>query len=302
MKYAPPLDATDSNAPYVDGNPAAGIEGSIVPAASIEHPQREILAVITAAGLTPSATVLNQLWQAISKITAQAIGEIDLSAYAPLASPNFTGVPTAPTAASSTNTTQLATTAFVRALIAALPAAPNLSAYALQSWVNSQIAAAVQAGGSDSPTGSVIFYARNSPPSGFLECNGANVSRASYRALYNVIGTTFGSSSSTTFALPDLRGEFPRGWDHGRGADSGRAFGSAQTDAGRNVTGEISYGVVEEYAVFSGAFTKGALGPGGPGGNRDHGIGLDASLVWGASHTADEFRPRNVALLPCIKY
>ena len=57
MKYVPPLGATDPNASYQDGNPEAGILGSIVPAAAIERPQREILNVLTAAGLTPSAAI-----------------------------------------------------------------------------------------------------------------------------------------------------------------------------------------------------------------------------------------------------
>ena len=61
MKYVPPLGATDPNASYQDGNPEAGILGSIVPAAAIERPQREILNVLTAAGLTPSDTDLTQL-------------------------------------------------------------------------------------------------------------------------------------------------------------------------------------------------------------------------------------------------
>lgn len=68
MKYVPPLGATDPNASYQDGNPEAGILGSIVPAAAIERPQREILNVLTAAGLTPSDTDLTQLLAAIRKI------------------------------------------------------------------------------------------------------------------------------------------------------------------------------------------------------------------------------------------
>ncbi|WP_201211743.1 hypothetical protein [Rhodocyclus purpureus] len=75
MKYVQPLGAA-ADAPYVDANPAAGIEGSAVPAAAIEHPMREIEAVITAAGLTPSSTELTQLLQAIIKIARQDIQSI----------------------------------------------------------------------------------------------------------------------------------------------------------------------------------------------------------------------------------
>ena len=77
MKYVPPLGATDPNASYQDGNPEAGIPGSIVPAAAIERPQREILNVLTAAGLTPSDTDLTQLLAAIRKIIGTQNAELE---------------------------------------------------------------------------------------------------------------------------------------------------------------------------------------------------------------------------------
>ena len=67
-------------------------------------------------------------------------------------------------------------------------------------------------------------------PEGYLLCNGQEVSRATYKDLFDVIGTTYGSTSGTTFKVPDLRGEFIRGFDAGRGIDSGRIFGSWQVD------------------------------------------------------------------------
>ena len=74
MKYVPPLGAADPNASYHDGNPEAGILGSIVPAAAIERPQREILSVLAAAGIVPSDTDNAQLAAAISAlILAQKI-------------------------------------------------------------------------------------------------------------------------------------------------------------------------------------------------------------------------------------
>lgn len=65
MKYEPPYGSPGSNDPYINGNPSTGTMGSIPPAASIENPQREIVAVIADAGLTPSDSQLNQLAQAI---------------------------------------------------------------------------------------------------------------------------------------------------------------------------------------------------------------------------------------------
>ena len=83
------------------------------------------------------------------------------------------------------------------------------------------------AAGSD--VGDVKTVAAEEPPFGWLKCNGDVVSRTQYAALFEVIGTRFGAGNgSTTFGLPDLRGEFVRGWDDGHGIDPGRELGSAQ--------------------------------------------------------------------------
>lgn len=74
----------------------------------------------------------------------------------------------------------------------------------------------------------MVGYSAN-PPTGWLKCNGAQISRTTYSALFSAIGTTYGpGDGSTTFHLPDFRGLFPRGFDDGRGYDSGRVFGSFQ--------------------------------------------------------------------------
>lgn len=66
-------------------------------------------------------------------------------------------------------------------------------------------------------------------PAGWLECDGSAVSRTTYANLFAIIGTKWGAGNgTTTFNLPETRGEFIRGWDHGRGIDTGRTFGSAQ--------------------------------------------------------------------------
>ena len=81
------------------------------------------------------------------------------------------------------------------------------------------------------PTSSITAIPVNSVPTGYLECNGAAISRATYADLFAVIGTNYGvGDGSTTFNLPDLRGEFIRGFDNGRGIDSGRLIGSPQAD------------------------------------------------------------------------
>ncbi|MDB5596297.1 MAG: hypothetical protein JWM36_3258 [Hyphomicrobiales bacterium] len=86
MKYIKPADQSDPNAPYVDANPSAGIDGSIVPARAIEPAMREITFVITQAGITPSDSDLTQLWQAIlNAIAAHAVVAGSTGAYLPLA-------------------------------------------------------------------------------------------------------------------------------------------------------------------------------------------------------------------------
>lgn len=82
------------------------------------------------------------------------------------------------------------------------------------------------------PAGMVMHFAGAAAPSGWLECDGSAVARADYADLFSAIGTTYGAGDgSTTFNLPDLRGEFLRGLDSGRGVDADRALGSAQEEA-----------------------------------------------------------------------
>lgn len=70
----------------------------------------------------------------------------------------------------------------------------------------------------------------NVPTTGWLKCNGAILLRSSYQLLFSAIGTAHntGGETSQQFRLPDLRGEFVRGFDDGRGIDAGRSFGSFQ--------------------------------------------------------------------------
>jgi microcystin-dependent protein len=79
MIYTPPVGGAPGD-PYIDANPGAGIDGSPVPAQAIEDPQREIAAVIVAAGLTPSAGDLTQLLQAIQSYAQIPTGVVQ--AYA----------------------------------------------------------------------------------------------------------------------------------------------------------------------------------------------------------------------------
>lgn len=153
------------------------------------------------------------------------------------------------------------------------------------------------------PSGAVLYFAGQTAPSGWLKANGAAVSRSTYAALFAAIGTTYGAGDGrSTFNLPDLRGEFVRGWDDGRGVDSGRTFGSQQGDAIRNITG--TFNLLESRGLTAtGAFKqKSAILVNtsfrSPGQGANFVVELDVS---GAVPTAAENRPRNIALLACIK-
>ncbi len=124
-------------------------------------------------------------------------------------------------------------------------------------------------------------------PAGWLACEGALVSRTTYAALFGAIGTTFGAGDgSTTFALPDLRGEFLRGWDLTRGVDpdSPRGLGSFQADALKAHTHD---GVPSLQADIDR-------------GSASSNFSVDVNGVTGSTGGA-ETRPRNVAVWYLIK-
>jgi microcystin-dependent protein len=143
-------------------------------------------------------------------------------------------------------------------------------------------------GGGVAP-GNIDYFAANTPPAGWIKANGAAISRAVYAALFAVIGTTWGvGDGSTTFNVPDGRGEFPRGWDDARGVDSGRAFASAQAqDTQPHAHGQVGY--------TAGGGSTGPVNMAGY--TSPAGSGLAT-----ASFGTTENRPRNLAWLCCIKY
>ena len=140
------------------------------------------------------------------------------------------------------------------------------------------------------PAGVVSFFGGINVPEGYLVCNGAAISRTIYAALFEAIGTRYGTGDgSTTFNLPDLRGEFIRGWDNGRGIDSGRLIASAQGQAIQSHTHSIT-----EIGTDS-------ISSGGSITNFRSGAGTTATGVTGSTG-GGETRPRNIAMLPIIKF
>ncbi|HAY0493437.1 TPA: phage tail protein [Escherichia coli] len=274
---------------------------------------------------------------------------------APLNSPALTGTPTTPTAPQGTNSTQIASTAFVMAAIAALvdssPDAlntlnelaaalgndPNFATTMTNALAGKQpkdatltalaelatsadklpyftgadraaLTALTSVGrailgktstqgvldylglgeGSALPVGVPVPWPSATPPTGWLKCNGAAFSAEEYPELAKVYPTN---------KLPDLRGEFIRGWDDGRGVDAGRQLLSSQGDAIRNIEGFADGGIGMSFDAIRGAFydagTRSARMPNNTTTiDKTDDLGFDASRV---VPTANENRPRNIA-------
>ncbi len=162
----------------------------------------------------------------------------------------------------------------------------------------------------DTPVGAVQWFAANTVAPGWLVADGRAVSRTTYSDLFAVVGTTYGvGDNSTTFNLPDLRGQFLRGWDAAggtaRGCDTGRLFGSTQED-------------MIQCHQHVGAWGEGGVGPFGStaSGGRTGSAATDSDNRWWYTNNGTNFdgvlnpagvigcetRPMNVAMLPCIKW
>lgn len=237
----------------------------------------------------------------------------DCTGYATKASPAFTGVPTAPTAESGANNTQIATTAFVKSAIAALVgSAPTALdtleelARALSGDANLKATLLAEIGKKANATdfnalhdlfiGIPIPYPLSTVPTGCLDMNGQRFDKSRYPKL---------ALKYPSGTLPDMRGEFIRGLDNGRGVDTGRAVLSAQGDAIRNITGKIGTDNGWFFREPTGAFfdpqggnstqpTRAVTTNEGAAGNRQSigWINFDAGKT---VPTATENRPRNIA-------
>ena len=167
------------------------------------------------------------------------------------------------------------------------------------------------------PSGSVFCMAVATIPTGYLECNGAAVSRTTYAALFAIIGTTYGTGNgSSTFNIPDLRGEFVRGFDNGKGTDSGRSIASSQGSANLSHGHSVSASVNDSGHVHATSFDNKkyfpgggstSIGYGGAGGypadvftmsNATTGISVSISQN---NAGGGEARPRNIAMMYIIK-
>ncbi|WP_456255144.1 phage tail-collar fiber domain-containing protein [Pseudomonas iridis] len=151
------------------------------------------------------------------------------------------------------------------------------------------------------PVGSIVAFPVDAAPPGFLELDNSVRSSATYPDLSAYLGGKFnkGNEGVGNFRLPEARGEFLRGWDHGRGVDAGRAIGSTQLDSLQNITGVFD-GYLDITSA-SGVFEKSNLNTAPYPLNQKeayHAVTFDASRV---ARTSAETRPRNLAVMWCIK-
>ena len=154
------------------------------------------------------------------------------------------------------------------------------------------------------PSGSVVALASETAPTGYLECDGTAVSRSTYAQLFSTIGTRFGAGdASSTFNLPDLRGRFVRGWDHGAGNDPDA---SSRTNSGDANTGDkVGTKQDSQNKSHTHAYTSPLVG-------SIQGLVSDTNgtaVEWptnaggtSGAHGGTEARPININLMYVIKY
>jgi len=175
-------------------------------------------------------------------------------------------------------------------------------------------AAARTAIGAELPAGAYGLFFMATAPSGWLKANGQAVSRTTYATLFAAIGTAYGpGDGSTTFNLPDMRGEFARAWDDSRGVDAGRAIGTSQAAAmlnhthtgttsadgahNHNATIASGVGATATFQTTSGTTATNTSLIAATG-THTHTVTTGDPSAGGGTET----RPRNIALLACIKY
>ena len=290
---------------FHDGNPATGDLGTIVSAewlnnvqGCLQDLQREIIAALAAAQLAPDAATAGQLLTALQALflgkTAQATDAAKLGGQ----SPDFYA-----------KASELNAGVKVYAAGTALPT-QNLGPIwhadynSLMTWQVFSNNGATYTGYASVLVGSLLADTQPIPRAGYISSGSMSLSRTAYAALrgwamHNGVMVAGGvwaagaiavadNADGTTFRTYDVRGEFPRFWDAGRGVDIGRTFGSHQLDEFRSHTHSVKtyQGNYGSEVANTGSTTMGPANIQG------------AALATGGSET----RPRNTALLPTIKF
>jgi phage-related tail fiber protein len=163
------------------------------------------------------------------------------------------------------------------------------------------------------PVGSMIGFPVDKVAPGFLELDGSVKSVATYPDLATFLGGAFnkGDEGAGNFRLPESRGEFLRGWDHGRGVDAGRGIGTWQKGSVHSFDIGPSYGVCGERsgvtpstgengradlgydATQAALYPSGAVAVGNAG--SVNALADNSEITYGAT------RPRNLSVMWCIK-
>lgn len=170
------------------------------------------------------------------------------------------------------------------------------------------------------PVGATVAFPLDKVAPGFLELDGSVKSIAVYPDLAAYLGTAFnkGDEGAGNFRLPDSRGEFLRGWDHGRGVDAGRAVGSWQNATAVAVDAVAANGMAKQltttgYKLGDYANMRGSVGGDllteGPypnvgivvQDNDQPGVTFTIGSSVFASQALLGARPRNIAVVWCIK-
>jgi hypothetical protein len=242
-----------------------------------------------------------------------------LALKAALASPAFSGVPTAPTPSGSDNSTAIATTAFVRTLLAAYatlasptftgtPAAPtpsgtdNSTAIATTAFVQSLVASVARA------PGDLLLTLDAAAPTGFVELNGATITGGV--ATYPSVSSRYSwMKSGANLILPDFRGQFMRIWAHGSSNDPDRAGRTAR--AGDGTTGD-NPGTNQAHAMqshthdaastsFVYSNSAGVTAAAAGTGSSTWGIAAKTGPVSTTANTSTETRPININVSAWMK-
>ena len=241
------------NGKFVDENPVTGQVGSLISSDWGNAVTDELLNVIRAGGKEPAEAEHDQLLAAIKAIVRDSIPPEKIRTT--LAEYGITDAYTK-------------SVTYTKAEIEAL--LKNMSAL---------------------PVGAMVPFPKGTVPPGFLEVDGSVQSAVTYPDLAAYLGTTFntGGEGAGNFRLPESRGEFLRGWDHGRGVDAGRAVGSWQADEFKSHTHSV-----KDSSGAGNVFDSWVYGDTGNGVTDDENLRTNPS-------GGVETRPRNLAVMWCIK-
>lgn len=281
-----PIDTQDGL--FHDGDGVSEL-GTVLPASWLNQIQQELIAILKDAGINPDKNNVNQVVAAIKiiiqknkafsasiadiaklaeKITARKIGNVSFDGSQDIDLPGVNKPGNQDTTGNAATATKLQN-------------AVNINGIPFNGSKDINV----------TPSGAVQFFAMETAPVGWLKANGAAISRITYANLYAAIGTRFGAGDGKiTFNLPDLRGEFLRSFDDGRGVDIDRTLGDYQEDSLKSHNHCLSTFKPVNGSIYK-PISKGA---------ELSSVGVGDDVI--TSNTGEsETRPRNIALLACIK-